>query len=473
MFIGETLPFVKTYIDALDSTLRTLDPQAGLSKHRQAWLGFCLLAIIVTNSVCWKRFERASFGRWSHAQLSWLFRQTHRFWRYLFQASVQVLLQQYQVTEGMLVVDDSDNPRSKNTTRLYKTHQFRHKPSGGTVNGQSFLFLLLVTPVLTLPVGVEFYMPDPAVTAWKKHDRALKRQGGPTSGRPPKPRQNPRYPTKQEIAVALLRVFRGNFPHIRITCTLADALYGTDAFLDTAFLISGGKQVISQLRKNQTIRDRGKALSVETYFRRYPGTAFAITIRGGTSQTVFVSSARLYVCAHKTKRFVIAMRYEEEEEYRYLVAADMSWRTLDIVQAQTCRWLVEVFIQDWATYEGWRQLAKQPDEDGSRCSLILSLLCDHCLLLHPEQLARFEHNLPACTVGSLCDVIKMESLMDCLWEIVSSEEPVKAFQKLATQAKEVWTLRTSSKHMVGRDLGRLEPTPSLIYRARVAMEGAT
>jgi hypothetical protein len=471
MLIGETLPFVKSYITALDSALRTLDPQAGLSKHRQAWLGFCLLAIIVTNSVCWKRFERASLGRWSHAQLSWLFRQTNRFWRYLFQASVLVVLEQYQIHEGILVVDDSDNPRSKNTTRLYKTHRLKHKPSGGTVNGQSFVFLVLVTPLISIPVGGEFYMPDPAVTAWNKRDRALKKQGVPRKDRPTKPLKNPDYPTKQEIALDLLSGFRGNFPQSRITCTLADTLYGTDEFLDTASLISGGKQVVSQLRKNQKVRDRGKDIHVETYFQRYPGTPFSIKIRGGQDQIVLVSSARLYVCAHKTKRFVIALKYEGEEKYRYLVAADMSWRTLDIVQVQTCRWLVEVFLQDWATYEGWRQLAKQPDEDGSRCSLILSLLCDHCLLLHPEQLARLEHNLPACTVGSLCEVIKMESLMHCLWEVVSSEEPIKAFQKLATRAKEVFTLRNSSKHLVGRDLGRLEPTPSLIYRARVAMEG--
>jgi hypothetical protein len=66
----------------------------------------------------------------------------------------------------------------------------------------------------------------------------------------------------------------------------------------------------------------------------------------------------------------------------------------------------------------------------------------------------------------------MESLMHCLWDVVSSDEPVKAFERLATRVKEVFTLRNSSKHMVGRDLGRLEPTPSLIYRARVAMKDA-
>jgi len=470
MFIGDTLPFVKAYIEELDAALRTLDAHAGLTAYRKAWLGFCVVAIIVTNSVCWTRFERASLGRWSHARLSWLFRQTRCFWRYLLQASVMVIVARYGITKGIVVFDDSDNPRSKSTTRLYKTHKLHHKPSGGTVNGQSFVFQVFVTPRVTLPVGFEFYMPDPAVTAWTQQDKALRKRGVPAKDRPEKPLKNPQYPTKQELALDLLAEFRGHFPQVRILCTLADTLYGTDEFLDSASLITGDKQVVSQIRKNQKVRFRGKAMHVETYFDKHPGTSFTIKIRGGKEQTVLVSSARLYVCAHNTKRFVIAMKYEEEEDYRYLVATDLSWRTLDIVHVHTCRWLVEVFFQDWSSYEGWRQLAKQPDEDGSRRSVILSLLCDHCLLLHPEQAARLEHNLPACTVGSLCEVIKMESLMQCLWTIVSSDAPMTAFQRLATRAKEVFSLRNSAKHMIGRDLGRLEPTPSLKYHARVMMD---
>jgi hypothetical protein len=472
MFIGETLPFVKAYVEELDTALRSLDPKAGLSTFRKGWLGFCLLAVLVTNSVCWKRFERASLGRWSHAGLSWLFRQQQRFWQYLLWASVIVVIQKYGITEGIAVFDDSDKPRSKTTRRIYKTHKLKDKRSGGTINGQSFVFLILVTPLVTIPVGVEFYMPDPAVTAWNKQEKALKQQGVPAKARPPKPAPNPLYPTKQEIALSLQRELCAHFPQLTITCLLADTLYGTQNFMDTSSEIIGGKQVISQIRKNQKVRLYGKKVSVESYFRRYPGVAQRIKIRGGKEQGVIVGAARLYVYAHKTKRFVIALKYEGEEEYRYLVATDMSWRHSDIVQAHTLRWLIEVFIQDWKSYEGWGQLTKQPDEEGSRRSLILSLLCDHCLLFHPEQLARFVHNLPACTVGSLCELVKVESLLQCLWEIISSDEPHERFQRLADKATEVFRLSSSGKHMVGRDLGRLEPTPSLEYRAKVVMKAA-
>jgi hypothetical protein len=65
----------------------------------------------------------------------------------------------------------------------------------------------------------------------------------------------------------------------------------------------------------------------------------------GEEVIAIVGSARLYVCSHKTKRFVVALKYVGEETYRYLIASDRSWRRLDIVQGHTLRWLVEVFFR--------------------------------------------------------------------------------------------------------------------------------
>ena len=87
--------------------------------------------------------------------------------------------------------------------------------------------------------------------------------------------------------------------------------------------------------------------NVHDSFATHPGTPHTIRIRGGQEMVAIVGSARLYVCAHKTTRFVVALKYEGEDTYRYLIASDLTWRTLDIVQGQTLRWLVEVCIQDW------------------------------------------------------------------------------------------------------------------------------
>lgn len=472
MLIGETLPFIRQFVEELDCGMQQLCPKAPLTPGQKDWLGFCLQGILVTNSVCWVRMERASLGRYSDAMLLWHFRRPGEHWEWLFQVSVGVILHQHGIREGILIVDDTDRPRSKSTTRLYLVHRFKDKLSGGTRKGQCLVVLLLVTPTVTFPVGVEFYMPDPAITAWTKHERALKQRGVPKAQRPTKPARNPAYPTKQSVAFGLLHRFQAAFSWLTIRAVLADALYGTQRFLDETSSLFGGVQVISQIRKDQKIRFRTQEWRVEKYFQTFPGTPMTVRIRGHQEQPCLVGSARLMVLAHQTKRFVIALTYEGEDEPRYLVATDMSWRTEDIVRTQTLRWLIEVFFQDWKSYEGWGQLAKQPDEDGSRRSLILSLLCDHCLLLHPDQLARIEDKHPAYTVGSLCEAVKVESLMHCLWEVVSADNPQERFQQLAKQANAIFTPNESGKHMIGRDLGRVTPTPSLVYRAKIVLKTA-
>jgi hypothetical protein len=61
---------------------------------------------------------------------------------------------------------------------------------------------------------------------------------------------------------------------------------------------------------------------------------------------VTLLAAKLKVKAHAKRRFFIALKYEGEEEYRYLVTSGLSWRHGDIASMYTLRWLVEVFIQD-------------------------------------------------------------------------------------------------------------------------------
>jgi hypothetical protein len=110
-------------------------------------------------------------------------------------------------------------------------------------------------------------------------------------------------------------------------------------------------------------------------------------------------------------------------------------------------------------YEGWGQLAKQTGEEGASRGLILSLLLDHCLLLPPEQTARLENNLPACTVGSLCEKSRVEALLAFIRRVLHKDNPQARLRQLADQLEQIFPLRDSSKHMNGRDLGRIGPTP--------------
>jgi len=165
----------------------------------------------------------------------------------------------------------------------------------------------------------------------------------------------------------------------------------------------------------------------------------------------------------------VALKYEEEETSRYLMASDLTWRTLDIVQGHSLRWLVEVFVQDWKGHEGWAQLTKQPGAEGARRSVILSLLVDHALFVHPDQEAQLKNNLPAYTVGSLRAHVQVECLVDVIEDLVSSDDPQSYLQHFTKALHEVFTFGRSKKPMIQRQLGRLEPTPSLKYRADEVM----
>jgi len=68
-------------------------------------------------------------------------------------ASVRVILYHHGIPSGSLVIYESDKKRSKGATTLAHLYTLRDKESGGSVWGQSLVFLVLVTPKITLPVG--------------------------------------------------------------------------------------------------------------------------------------------------------------------------------------------------------------------------------------------------------------------------------------------------------------------------------
>ena len=58
----QILPFIKDYMRLLSESLAEHYPAYRLTNIQKLWLSFCLTGILLTNSVCWARFERASFG---------------------------------------------------------------------------------------------------------------------------------------------------------------------------------------------------------------------------------------------------------------------------------------------------------------------------------------------------------------------------------------------------------------------------
>jgi hypothetical protein len=348
-------------------------------------------------------------------------------------------------------------------------HYFKDKQGTGTIRGQEIVFLVLVTPVVTIPVGYEFYQPDPAYTAWSRASRRANTQGFPKARRPKPPAPNPAYPTKSQIALCLLEQFGRDCPYVKVKGILADALYGPAEFLARAAQLFTHVQVISQLRSNQKVRDPRRGWTLNEYFKAYPGVLKTVRVRGGNDQKMLIGSARLYVEAQHGMRFVIAIRSPQELESRYLVATDLSWRTEDIVQTYTLRWLVETVIEDLKVHEGWGQATKQPGIEGSRRVLTMSLLCDHCLILHPEQQARAMAKQPLYTLGSLQRRLKITAFTAWLEQWLDGEELIDKLTQLTQAILPLVPLQESSKHLSGRSGGRQEATPALKYRAKEAL----
>src|SRR2546430_531971 len=272
MMIGKPAPCGRAFVEAVDDAMREHHPSHAMSATQRAWLACCVTAVLVTNSMCWARFERASLGTYSLAALSWMFRHRKIPWDKLLVASVRVILRHHDITSGHLVIDDTDNPRSQSAKALAYLYKLRDKESGGYLWGQSLVFLFLVTPNISLPVGFVFYQPAPELSAWYKQEKALKKQSVPKKQRPPTPAPNPQYPPKEQLALGLLEAFKAHHPHLRVHCIMADALYGTATFVDGASAIVGGVQVISHIRSNQNMRVGKRAQHVTDYFATHPGT---------------------------------------------------------------------------------------------------------------------------------------------------------------------------------------------------------
>src|SRR5262249_54498126 len=159
MVLGKPAPFVRAFVDAVDAAIRTHQPHHALSVTQRTWLAFCITAVLVTNSICWARFARASLGTYAMAALSWMFRHSKIPWEHLLVASVRVILQHHGITSGSLIVDDTDNPRSKAAKALAYLYKLRDKASGGYLLGQSLVVLGLVAPKISPPAGLGFCPP--------------------------------------------------------------------------------------------------------------------------------------------------------------------------------------------------------------------------------------------------------------------------------------------------------------------------
>ena len=65
--------------------------------------------------------------------------------------------------------------------------------------------------------------------------------------------------------------------------------------------------------------------------------------------------------------------------------------------------------------------------------------------------------------------MQVECLVDVIDDLVSSDHPQEKLKRFTQALHEVFAFGRSKKHMIQRQLGRLEPTPFLKYRVDEVM----
>ena len=467
MLIFDSLPSVDYYINSVRNKLDEMPGnRPSLTSKTASFLAFCISAIIITGSLNWDKFERSSCGKWKAKVLSWLLRNSSRIpWEYLLIASTKVLLEIFKITKCHLVFDDFDRERSKRTTKIHGVHKVRNKKGGGFIPAQNIVLLILVTPIITLPVGVWFYQPDPEQKKWRKEDERLRKKKVRRKFRPKKPDLNPLYPTKKQIAAKLLRKFKYYFSSIEIVSISGDAIYLSSQMKAEVSQIFPKTQFLSQLRRNQrALLGPKQSLRLDEYFGRMRETKKVFKLRGHVEKVIYYASARLFIKAHNKVSHVVAYRYEGESRYRFICGSQLTWRAEDIIRAFAFRWLVEVVIEDLKQFDGWGKDASQYDYEGASRGLCLSLLLDQFLLQHPKQQSLYRAGKPLQTAGTLRNQLQFECLLNSIGKIVECEDPKAKLKEISASVDTLVTFRASSKHMAGREFPDLGPTPSLMKR---------
>lgn len=463
---AEVRAFLEDVVSQSTSSQGTKNTEA-LSKAQIGWLSIYITAMILMGLFCFARIQRASGGKLSARAMSWMLHFSKICWDGLFQKSVLRLVALFGI-KGFLVVDDTDRLRAKSTSKLFGIQKLRDKKTGGYAIGQNLVLLLFVTEKMTFPVGFRFFIPDPAWVAWKAEDKKMRSQKIPARMRPKKPERSDTYPTKITIASQLVEQFRTLVPSANIVAICADAAYSCTEFIRKCHSCFPSSQVISQIRSNQLVRLGNQTLkSVRELFASRQANTTQVVLRGKIKREISYCSMRLWVHSQQRTLHVIALKYENETEYRYITATNLTWRALDVIQAYSIRWLVEVFFQDWKMYDGWGKSASQRGVEGARRGVILSLLVDHFLLSHPIQLARVKTGVAAFTSGSLQRYLQARAILDSVAQILESPDPKKALRELFDTIEKWVEFRTSDKHMTGREFVTFTASKSLTQKFKL------
>ena len=80
MIINEGLDFIKDYVGSINEIIKSKSPDQKLSRLQCNWLGFIILGLLVTNSLCWSKFARFSIGKYIASSICCMFKKASIAW---------------------------------------------------------------------------------------------------------------------------------------------------------------------------------------------------------------------------------------------------------------------------------------------------------------------------------------------------------------------------------------------------------
>ena len=106
MIINDSLPFIRSYVNAINQALIDNGSNRAMTAIQCYWLSFVILGLLVTNSLCWSRFERFALKEYSASAICWMFKKAKIAWELLLYASVLKIIESYNIRYGVLVILD-------------------------------------------------------------------------------------------------------------------------------------------------------------------------------------------------------------------------------------------------------------------------------------------------------------------------------------------------------------------------------
>jgi len=220
MIIMRPHPFVTKFVDDVLENVKF----EKITKSQKQIFSLVLTMMSVLCFICWDRFSRSCLGTKCSRAISKVIMNPLFPLSAIFVGSVKLMISKAGYS-GKLVIDDTDNPRSKGAKFLHKLFLSFDKKTNGFIKLQNIVILLYVTNKLTIPVGFRFFAPDPEWVKWRQEDMRLRKLKVKKSERPKKPLRNSNYSTRNELAIELVTEFQTFYPRVNAEAFLVDAGY--------------------------------------------------------------------------------------------------------------------------------------------------------------------------------------------------------------------------------------------------------